>query len=150
LGYFDGASQGHPPKCGVGVVLYFNNSHYLFIRYAPGHGSNKKFEFISLWTLLETKKSKDVRKLQVMGDSKLVIDWVRQKNEVQDLTLATLMRDIRLDSYYFEWLDFHHIPREINEKANALSKEALLLPSGAFGVYKYFDGVETKAMKFLF
>jgi hypothetical protein len=41
-GYFDGASQGVPPRCGVGVVLYINHSHYIHIRYSPGGGTNNK------------------------------------------------------------------------------------------------------------
>jgi hypothetical protein len=53
-GYFYGVSQGHPPSCGVGVVLYINQSHYIYIIYDPSGGSNNKDEFISLWALLET------------------------------------------------------------------------------------------------
>jgi len=78
-GYFDGASQGHPPRCGVGVVLYISHNHYIFIRYALGQGSNNMSEFIALWTLLETTKGKNVNKLQVTSDSKLVIDLVNGK-----------------------------------------------------------------------
>jgi len=26
-GYFDGAYQGHPPKCGVGPILFINHNH---------------------------------------------------------------------------------------------------------------------------
>jgi ribonuclease HI len=125
------------------VVLYLNHSHYPFIKYSPGNGSNNRVEFISLWTLLEMEKTKDVRKLQVLGDSKLVIDWARQKNEVQDIGLATIMRDIKLAFQYFEWLKFQHVLRELNVKESDLSKEALLIPTDAFGFYEYFDGEET-------
>jgi hypothetical protein len=79
MGYFDGASQGHPPKCGVGVVLLINQNHYIYIRYAPGGGTNNRVELIALWTLLETTKQKDIRKLHVLGDSKLAIDWAQGK-----------------------------------------------------------------------
>jgi hypothetical protein len=74
----------------------------------------------------------------------------RFKIEVQDLRLTTLMRDIRLASHSFELLEFHHILMELNEKEDVMSKEVLLLPSRSFGVYKYFDGLETKAMEFHF
>jgi ribonuclease HI len=73
-GYFDGESQGHPPMCGVGIIIFINHNHYLFIKYSPRVGSNNRAKFISLWMLLEITKSKDVRKLQVMADSKLAID----------------------------------------------------------------------------
>jgi ribonuclease HI len=59
--------------CGVGVELYINDNHYMFIKYALGIETDNRFEFIALWTLLETTIKKDVKKLQVMGDSKLVI-----------------------------------------------------------------------------
>jgi hypothetical protein len=74
-GFFDRASQGHLPKCGVRVILYVNQNHYIYIIYAPGGGTNNRVELKTLWTLLETTKQKDVWKLQVLGDSKLVIEW---------------------------------------------------------------------------
>jgi hypothetical protein len=97
LGNFDGACQGHPPMCKVGVILYINHNHYMFIRYALSVGTNNIVEFIALWTLLETTIKKDIKKIQVMGDSKLVIDWARQKNSTQDFRLAPIMRDIKHD-----------------------------------------------------
>jgi len=72
-GYLNGASQGHPPNCGVGVVLFIRKNYYIFIRYVLDLGSNNRVGYIALWTLLETAKEKNVRKLQVMGDSKCVI-----------------------------------------------------------------------------
>jgi ribonuclease HI len=147
-GYFDGASQGHPPSIGVGVVLFLNQNHYINIRYAPGGGSNNKDELIALWTLLETTKQKDIRKLQVMGDSKLVIDWEKGKLSIQNINLANITRDIRLSFQSFEWISFQHVLRELNVKADELSKEALQLQRGAFGYYEYFEGTETEAMEF--
>ena len=38
-GFFDEASQGHPPMCGVEVVIFFNQYHYIHIRYALGRGT---------------------------------------------------------------------------------------------------------------
>lgn len=120
-GYFNGASQGHLPSCGVGVALYINQNHYIYIRYAPGSGTNNKVELATLWTLLETA-IKDIRKLQILGDSKLVIDWAQGKIDIQNTSLATVMREIRLTFQSFEWLSFHHILRELNLKADELSK----------------------------
>jgi hypothetical protein len=45
-------------------------------------------------------------------------------------------------------LSFQHILRELNVKADELSKEALQLQRGAFGYYEYFEGTETEAMEF--
>jgi hypothetical protein len=38
--------------------------------------------------------------------------------------------------------------RELNAKADKLSKEALQLQRGAFGYYEYFEGTKTEAMEF--
>lgn len=131
----------------MGVVLFINQSHYVHIRYASGGGANNRVEFVSLWTLLEVAKRKDLRKLQVLGDSKLVIDWAQGKVNVQNTKLANVLREIKLAFQSFKWLSFHHVLRELNSKANELSEEALELQKRAFEFYEYFEGIETKAMK---
>jgi ribonuclease HI len=73
-GFFDGASQGDPPRCGVGGFFFLNQSHYFHIHYALGRGTNTKEEFSILWTLLLFSLKKGITKIQVMGDSKTVID----------------------------------------------------------------------------
>jgi hypothetical protein len=35
-GFFDGESQGNPPQCGVGVVLYISADHHFEVRYTLG------------------------------------------------------------------------------------------------------------------
>ena len=134
--------------CGLGVVLFINNNHYIHISYAPGLGTNNREEFIALWTLIERAKKKDVRKLHVMGDSKLVIDWERGKNSAQDIHLSTILRDIKATFQTFEWISFSHILQELKTKADELSKEALILPMGAFGHYEFLEGREIEAMDF--
>jgi hypothetical protein len=46
--YFDGASEGHPPSCKVGVVLFINHNHYIYIRYSPSQGSNNRAKLIAM------------------------------------------------------------------------------------------------------
>jgi hypothetical protein len=56
-GFFDGSSQGHPPRCKVGVVLFITSKHFFHIIYAPSLGSNTKAEFLALYSLLFFAKS---------------------------------------------------------------------------------------------
>jgi hypothetical protein len=51
----------------------------MFIRHAPSIGTNNKFEFIALRTLLVVVMEKGFKKLQVMGDLKMVIDWANRR-----------------------------------------------------------------------
>jgi hypothetical protein len=62
-GFFVGASKGHPLRCGIGVVLFIIQNHFLHLRYAPGRGTNNRAEFITLWTLLEIAIKKGIKKL---------------------------------------------------------------------------------------
>jgi ribonuclease HI len=52
-------------------------------------------ELIGLWTLLETTKEKDIQRLQVFGDSKLVIDWAMNKVSIRNIRLDPITREIR-------------------------------------------------------
>ena len=84
------------------------------------------------------KTQKDIKKLQVMGDSKLEINWAQGKLEIQNVNLANIVRDIKLAFLSFEWLSFHHVLRELNVKVDDLSKEAFQLQRGPFEYYEYF------------
>jgi hypothetical protein len=97
---------------------------------------------------LETTKEKNIEKLQVFGDSKMVIVWASEKISIQNPSMATIVRDIKLNYRAFGRLSFHHILWELNTKANELSKEALELPNGAFGYYEFMDGTGIEALEF--
>jgi hypothetical protein len=90
----------------VGVVLFISHNHYIHIRYAPGGGTNNRVELIAPWTLMETSKETNLSKLQVFDNSKLVIDWARGINNIQNPRLASLLRDIKLTFKDFELLTF--------------------------------------------
>lgn len=85
-GFSDGACQGHPPICRVGVVLFMEQNHFIHppicrvgvvlfmkqnhfihIRYPSGRGTNNRAEFITLWTLLEMAMNKGVKKFTDFG-----------------------------------------------------------------------------------
>jgi len=90
-------------------VLFINQSHYSHIRYAPSKGTNNQVEFIALWTLLAIAQLKGVKNLQVMGESKLLVDWALKKVKVENVRLGPLLRDIQNTLQSFEWLSFKHI-----------------------------------------
>jgi hypothetical protein len=101
------------------VVLFINHNHNIHIRYAPGGGTNN---IVAMWTLLETTKENNLNKLQVFGDSKMEIDWVRGKISIQNPNLENILKEIKLNFRAFEWLSFHHVLRDLNSKADKLSK----------------------------
>jgi hypothetical protein len=74
---------------------------------------------------LETTKEKYLIKLQVFEDSKLVIDWARGQNNIQNPRLTLILRDIKLTFINFKWISFQHIMRELNTNIDELSKETV-------------------------
>jgi len=74
------------------------------VDYSLGLGTNAKDKFISLWTLIYLADYKKIKKLQIMGDSKLIIVWVERKVIIQAPCLEHIFMHInnelgRLESY---------------------------------------------------
>jgi hypothetical protein len=55
-----------------------------------------------------------------MGDSKLVIDWENNKNQVNNLDLGPIKRACKELKRNFEWIYFSHISKEMNVLADKL------------------------------
>lgn len=108
-GYFDGTSQGDPPHCGVGVVIYFNQTHFLYNTYLPGRGSNNNAASIGLYLLLEIENMKNICRLQVLDDSRLVINWANGRATVQNTGFEHIRQDIQHLTPTFEWITFNLI-----------------------------------------
>jgi ribonuclease HI len=81
-GFFDGASQGYPPLCGVGIVLFISKDDFFNVRYVPSRGTNMKGELSAMWNLLFYANIMNMRKVWVFGDSKVAIDWGNNKVQI--------------------------------------------------------------------
>jgi ribonuclease HI len=97
-----------------------------------GTRTNNWAEFFALWMLTKLSAEQGVDQIQIMGDSKLVIDWINSKSNMQNMYLSSNMERIKeLKGNLFK-ISFHHVYRELNVGADELSKEALSLHSGCF------------------
>jgi hypothetical protein len=64
---------------------------------------------------------------QILGDSKLLIDWTNVINNLQNLTLIPIVEKIREERNRIGYVLFQQVYRELNETADKLSKETLVL-----------------------
>ena len=80
--FFDGASQGNPPLGGSGGVLYLSKNHKLQARFSLGHYTNNKLELETLHLVLNLAINNNISQLQFFGDSKMVVDWVNKKIQI--------------------------------------------------------------------
>ena len=93
--FFDGASQGDPPLGGSGGVLYLLGFHKIQTKFAPGQCTNNKAELATLHMVLELAIKNNISQLQVFGDSKMVVDWVKRKIQINAPHLQQLLNEIR-------------------------------------------------------
>ncbi|MDR1966375.1 MAG: ribonuclease HI family protein [Synergistaceae bacterium] len=124
VGYFDGASRGNPGLAGAGACLVdggkvvWEFSEYLGIK------TNNEAEYTALLRLLGEVRSSGAARIEVRGDSKLVVCQVKREWKINKPHLRKLAEqawemmdgiDVRL-----VW-----VPREENRIADALSNRAI-------------------------
>ena len=90
--FFDGASQNL--TCGGGATLYLNPNHYFKISMGLGFGTNNYVELMTLKLLLCFAIERNCKKLQVFGDSTVVINWINKTQKCRISTLDTLYEEI--------------------------------------------------------
>ena len=77
--------------------------------------------------ILKVAINNNISQLQVFGDSKMVVDWVNWKIQINAPHLQQLLSAIRKLLEFFTGFRISHIYRELNMEADGLSKQALLL-----------------------
>ena len=68
---------------------------------------------------------KGVQKLQVVGDSEIVINWLSQRIPQRNIILKPIYEDISRLLSLFQAINFEHIYNERNQMDNQLSKNGL-------------------------
>ena len=76
-----------------------------------------------------------IRWIDVRGDSQLVIDQVMEESSCHNAKMAAYCQEVCLLEDKFDGLELNHIPRHLNEAADALAKMASgrePVPTGIF------------------
>lgn len=69
------------------MVLYLSHTKYYNLKFRVGVGTNTRIELLALSSLLYFANSIEVQNLQIVGDSKLFVDWFNHKCKLQVLNL---------------------------------------------------------------
>ncbi len=124
-GYFDGASRGNPGTAGAGALLMNDGGEVVWetARFL-GTKTNNEAEYTALLLLLKAAKERDVKTLNIYGDSKLVVSQVSKQWKINLPHLRALAQEawalMEGMSVTLEW-----IPREKNKLADALSNQGI-------------------------
>jgi ribonuclease HI len=91
-----------------------------------GEGTNTKAELMGVWATLTLANHWNIQKLQLMGDSKVVIDWLNHKGNLHAIDIEGWKRRTKELTTIFQGICFHHIFREFNKEADRLIKTSPL------------------------
>ena len=123
---FDGGSRGNPGLSGAGAVIYYFDKEIWSESFFVGvNATNNHAEYAGLILGLQQAKSLNIKYLKVEGDSLLVINQMKGTYKCRSENLLDLYDKAKELSSYFEVLDFNHILRNQNARADELSNIAI-------------------------
>ena len=121
--YFDGSVM----KTGTGAGLLFisplgEHMRYMVRLHFPA--SNNMAEYEALLSGLRIAIELGVKRLDVRGDSQLLIDQVMKEASCHDPKMEAHCKAVRRLEDKFDILELNHVPRKYNEDADELAKIA--------------------------
>jgi phosphoribosylglycinamide formyltransferase 1 len=124
--YTDGGARGNPgPAAAAFVITDFNNRPLFAKAFFLGKATNNVAEYTALLKGLEAAIDKDAQKVLVRSDSELMVRQIRGEYKVKSPGLADLYSQcMELLSRFTSW-KIEHVPRERNQRADALANRAL-------------------------
>jgi ribonuclease HI len=118
--WFDGAAQANGILSGVGGIIKISGNTIYRWTFNCGMGTNTRAELLGVWASLSLAHRLGIDQLQLLGDSKTVIDWLNFKSNLQVSSLMDWMEKIQELITFFNTIRFDHIYREENEEADIL------------------------------
>ena len=119
--FFDGSLM----KKGAGLGLIFLSPLGVRMRYAIRihfPASNNVAEYEALINGLRIATELGIWRLEIKGDSRLVVDQVMKKSGCLCPRMVAYSQAVRLLDERFDGLELVHIPRRFNEAADQLAK----------------------------
>jgi hypothetical protein len=76
------------------VILFFESTHYISLKYAVGQGTNNQVEFYALWLLLENNNRQRFKTIVGILRFQDVDDWANNKCKIENMLLAPIMNQV--------------------------------------------------------
>jgi ribonuclease HI len=141
--YFDGCSKGNPGKAGIGAVIYKNGVEYwAACKYIGNKRTNNEAEYCALILGLKSAIDHGIKRLSVCGDSLLVINQINKIYKVKHPNLSDLYDEVVKLKPNFDYLDFNHVYRKDNKRADELSNLGLECSDNSEEETTIYDFVE--------
>jgi ribonuclease HI len=142
VGWFDGATLSNDQQSGAGGLIKTSENIVYKWTYNCGTGTNTREKLLGVWATLTLARRLHIVDMQVLGDSKIIIDWLNDKGNLQVNALECWKDRIRELHSSFSSIKYTHIYRESNMEVDKLSKKALLKPEGKINFNLWTEGQE--------
>jgi ribonuclease HI len=131
--YFDGSLMKGADMGLVFVSLLGVRMRYMVRLHFPT--SNNVVEYEALINGLHIAIELGIRRLDIRGDSQLIVNQVMKESSYHNPKIATYCREVQKLEDKFDGLELDHIPQWLNEAADELAKMASSRESVPAGVF---------------
>ena len=134
--FFDGASKGNPGLAGAGAVIY-NDEKEIWHgnKFIGEKATNNQAEYSGLIIGLNKAIELNIKSLSVNGDSLLIINQMTGKYKCNSENLLPFYITAKDLSKKFDNIQFQHIYRNFNKRADELSNIAIT----SFQIHEYMN-----------
>ena len=137
MGFFYGSAVGDPKFCGAGGMLFLSDVHFFSFKAGLGLGTNNFVELCALKLFLYLARRNSLAKIQIFGDSQLVINWASGKFRLLNLYFSMILQEVNRLTDCFDYVMLKHIYRERNTFADALAKAGRLILEGYWSIKEH-------------
>jgi ribonuclease HI len=124
--FTDGAARGNPGPAGAGAVIISPDGHVVAkIGKFLGDSTNNVAEYMGLILGLRRAKAMNIKELEVLADSELLVRQLSGEYAVKADHLLPLHAEAQNLIKGFQSIEVRHIPREENSQADAMSNRAI-------------------------
>ena len=123
--FCDGASRSNPGDASIGVSISLDGKEIHTISRKIGIATNNEAEYQALIDALNDCIDNSIKEIEVFLDSNLVVEQVNKNFKVKAGNLKVLNSQVENMIKEFEYIEFKHVYREENKRADQLANMAL-------------------------
>jgi ribonuclease HI len=123
--FCDGASRSNPGDASIGVSISLDGKEIHTISRKIGIATNNEAEYQALIDALNYCIDNSIKEIEVFLDSNLVVEQVNKNFKVKAGNLKVLNSQVENMIKEFEYIEFKHVYREENKRADQLANMAL-------------------------
>ena len=123
--FCDGASRSNPGDASIGISILLDGKEVHTISKKIGIATNNEAEYQALIYGLNYCVDNSIKEIEVFLDSNLVVEQVNKNFKVKAGNLKALNSQVENMIKEFEYIEFKHVYREENKRADQLANMAL-------------------------